>query len=68
MSSALVTVTVDGTSSTVSADSTYVAVWIICAVLSLGVALLALRFRDTPTPAGAPAESTPVAAAAAEGE
>ncbi|RKS18059.1 MFS transporter [Arthrobacter sp. AG1021] len=59
MSSALVTVTVDGAPSTVSADSTYVAVWIICAVLSLGVALLALRFRDTSKPAGAPADSTP---------
>lgn len=68
MSSALVTVTVNSAPSTVSAGSTYMAVWVICAVLSLCVALLALRFRDTPKPVGIPADSTPVAAGKAEGE
>lgn len=46
MSSFLITINVSGTASTVSSHTSYLAVWAVCALLSAGVALIALRFKD----------------------
>lgn len=65
MSAFLVTLQIDGESTTASANTSYLLVWGICAVLSLTLALVALKFRsaeDTAAPESAGIQTIPSAA------
>ncbi len=64
MSAFLVTLQIDGETTTASGNTSYLLVWGICAVLSLVLALVALKFRGTDenrAPQSAGTESTPSA-------
>ena len=71
MSAFLVTLQIDGESTTASANASYLVVWGLCAALSLALALVALRFRSdagTVAPAAQAIGPATASSPSAEGE